>query len=109
MEEQGRVIAKLERLQRVDGAIGELATGDLHAQAHFRFVGDQQYLRLGTHGGLGEQAGDQLGADAGRVTQDHGDTGLVHAGFLCWLQAVEGGATPRTVATAGCRAEIGKR
>ncbi|VFT48495.1 Uncharacterised protein [Pseudomonas aeruginosa] len=72
--QQWRGVGEIQGLQRVDAPVGEFAAGDAHAAAHFRFVGDQHDVRLLAHLGVGQQAGDQFRADAGRIAQDHGQS-----------------------------------
>ncbi|MNF85511.1 hypothetical protein D3C84_679100 [compost metagenome] len=80
--EQWRVIDKLQRLQSLHATIRKLGPGDAHATTHFGFVGDQDHVGLAAHVGLGEQACNQLRANARRVTEDHGDSGFFHASLL---------------------------
>ncbi len=72
--QQWRGVGEIQGFQRVDAPVGEFAAGDAHAAAHFRFVGDQHDVRLLAHLGVGQQAGDQFRADAGRIAQDHGQS-----------------------------------
>ncbi|MCY1235670.1 hypothetical protein D9M72_482940 [compost metagenome] len=52
----------------------QLDACDPHAVAPFVAVGDQQDLGLRGGRGVGQQPGDQFGADAGGVAQHHGDS-----------------------------------
>ncbi|MNT37945.1 hypothetical protein D3C72_1741120 [compost metagenome] len=83
--EQRDLVGEFQLVQGGHRPVGKLATGYLHALAHFRLVGDQQHPGPAAHFGLGQQPGDQLRADAGGVAQDHGDSGkagIAHAVVL---------------------------
>ncbi|MCY1548695.1 hypothetical protein D9M68_848200 [compost metagenome] len=99
--EQRRVGGEIQRLQRVDAAVGKLAAGDPHAVTHFRFVGDQHHVCLAAHVRLGQQSGDQFRTDAGGIAQHHGQArkGIVaHAVVL-----ISGDACSRRMASGTVR------
>ncbi|MCY1353108.1 hypothetical protein D9M68_500390 [compost metagenome] len=64
----------LRKDRRVGLGERQLDARHLHAAAPFAAVGDQQDVGLFAGGRVGQQAGNQFGADAGGIAQHHRDS-----------------------------------